>query len=553
MAQTNFTKKVLTILTLIVLCCIVTTTSYAQVTIGSKEEPNQGALLDLKENKEKGVNSTKGLLLPRMNLSNTKSLQPIFDDEELTDKIKKDHIGLTIFNLKENYPLGLCKGVYTWSEMFEWQRLHEPCCLPLKGIEIENTVLDFLQNSTAEFTTKITPKEASLPITYEWYIDNKLIETNENGKLAFQAKLEYNNKDIYVRAYNQCTGLSIASEKKNLEIVQICIPATSVNINGADELLIHGNEVLFTANTTPEDLTSPVTYEWYIGEEIFKGEDNHQIEKIVDYALNGKTLKVKVTSCGQTIESAPKTLRVCKSITNLDVENSLHKEDFDFASEYEITFTPNLTPQDPSGTLTYQWYLDEKVVSTNESFTKTFPRISEGGKATYKLKLEVSNDCGLTSSEKTIYIHDCDDQSDDRRISINGVGSGSGTQRSAWELTIDELAGFLGPELKDMGVTIEWYFKNDNEALKPYRKISTNNSPKITVDIKDPLFGGYGTIYIGFVIKGSAYILDCPLKGSKSNGVFKMTIWGAQFNQPVFSQGGKYEQEWYDFEGWRSR
>lgn len=50
-------------------------TSHAQVTIGSGEEPDMNAILDLKETA--GGSSTKGLLLPRVTLSSTTSFSPL--------------------------------------------------------------------------------------------------------------------------------------------------------------------------------------------------------------------------------------------------------------------------------------------------------------------------------------------------------------------------------------------------------------------------------------------------------------------------------------------
>ena len=41
----------------------------SQVTIGSASPPNKGTLLDMKENDNIGANSTKGLLLPRVELA----------------------------------------------------------------------------------------------------------------------------------------------------------------------------------------------------------------------------------------------------------------------------------------------------------------------------------------------------------------------------------------------------------------------------------------------------------------------------------------------------
>ncbi|MDR1591603.1 MAG: hypothetical protein LBS16_01785 [Prevotellaceae bacterium] len=77
----------------------------AQVTIGSGIEPAAGALLDLKEHEadENGVTSTKGLLLPKVDLG---TANPFGDLED--EKLK--HIGLMVYNT--NTTMGV--GVYVW-------------------------------------------------------------------------------------------------------------------------------------------------------------------------------------------------------------------------------------------------------------------------------------------------------------------------------------------------------------------------------------------------------------------------------------------------------
>ncbi|GHT66989.1 hypothetical protein AGMMS50239_29390 [Bacteroidia bacterium] len=61
-------------------------TVQGQVTIGSLGNPNENALLDLKET---GETSSKGLLLPRMELSSASSSDPL-----------KEHVkGMIVYNL----------------------------------------------------------------------------------------------------------------------------------------------------------------------------------------------------------------------------------------------------------------------------------------------------------------------------------------------------------------------------------------------------------------------------------------------------------------------
>lgn len=92
----------------------------AQVTVGSQYEPEKGALLDIKGNNNTGANSTKGLGIPRVMLSNLSELYPMYgtagyEDTEYTqykDLLKQKHAGLTVYNLTENEML--VPGFYLW-------------------------------------------------------------------------------------------------------------------------------------------------------------------------------------------------------------------------------------------------------------------------------------------------------------------------------------------------------------------------------------------------------------------------------------------------------
>lgn len=92
----------------------------AQVTVGSEVAPVQGALLDLKNYEDGttqngGRSATKGLLLPRVELSNLNKL--IISGEEILDTSGegnqyKAHIGLVVFNVSNTAPF--VPGLYVW-------------------------------------------------------------------------------------------------------------------------------------------------------------------------------------------------------------------------------------------------------------------------------------------------------------------------------------------------------------------------------------------------------------------------------------------------------
>jgi hypothetical protein len=96
----------------LILCLLLTGYSRAQVTIGANEDPNKGALLDLKENTG-SVSATKGLLLPRVNLTDLNELYPMFTGTYNAEE-KNKHIGLTVYNVEDGMGRWIPAGIYVW-------------------------------------------------------------------------------------------------------------------------------------------------------------------------------------------------------------------------------------------------------------------------------------------------------------------------------------------------------------------------------------------------------------------------------------------------------
>ena len=115
------TKKMKTLLSAFMLAALLSTPSYAQVTIGSNNEPLDGAILDLKEEQTNGTrNSNKGMMLPRVNLTNLTDITA--DIAGATATNEEAHIGLTVYNVNECVSPLTGKGVYAWDGE-EWQPL----------------------------------------------------------------------------------------------------------------------------------------------------------------------------------------------------------------------------------------------------------------------------------------------------------------------------------------------------------------------------------------------------------------------------------------------
>lgn len=106
-----------------------------QVTIGSDIFPAKGALLELKEydNASDNQTSDKGLLYPRVILTDKNELYPMYDpsDSDYTDSTKKDlilkkHTGLTVYNVKAigNFR----EGLHVWNGS-AWRRVEDKAIL----------------------------------------------------------------------------------------------------------------------------------------------------------------------------------------------------------------------------------------------------------------------------------------------------------------------------------------------------------------------------------------------------------------------------------------
>ncbi|MDR1698906.1 MAG: DUF2194 domain-containing protein [Prevotellaceae bacterium] len=102
----------------------------AQVTIGADEAAVSGALLQLKEKTsviDDSSNAYKGLLLPRVILSDKHQLFPMFASDPASPNptanadyslnktaLDKSHTGLIVYNLVEDESKDLCKGLNQW-------------------------------------------------------------------------------------------------------------------------------------------------------------------------------------------------------------------------------------------------------------------------------------------------------------------------------------------------------------------------------------------------------------------------------------------------------
>lgn len=97
----------------------------AQVTIGSELKPASGALLELKEFEPdaNNSNSTKGLLLSRVQLNTASDLAPILANA--SDNDKQMHTGIVVYHTGS---ANMCAGVHMW-DGGRWNRLPDACAI----------------------------------------------------------------------------------------------------------------------------------------------------------------------------------------------------------------------------------------------------------------------------------------------------------------------------------------------------------------------------------------------------------------------------------------
>lgn len=133
---------------------------WAQVTVGGELEPNDGALLELKERPPTLDNITayKGFGLPRVNLPSKNNLFPMFTDdlsggyaEGVKSAEDKKHIGLVVYCIGDDSACSTFpSGVYVWDGK-EWIPLYSPKDYYDESTEI---LTDYEGNS---YTTQLMP------------------------------------------------------------------------------------------------------------------------------------------------------------------------------------------------------------------------------------------------------------------------------------------------------------------------------------------------------------------------------------------------------------
>jgi uncharacterized protein (TIGR02145 family) len=226
---------------IILLCsiCLLGYAARAQITIGSDNESLKGALLDLKQNTPAADNTTatKGLLLPRVNLTKADKLYPMFEDTAApgTDNteysgnntaLNTSHTGLTVYNQNSCFPLESTiksgTGVYTWTGT-EWLYLGEPKTVqtqPVSGIQPQIPSSLPVGTHTSDRTVYVPYRYADRGSThalaftapdlgagtiYEWYVDGALRQSSTSVDFAYDLPLSAGRHTVSLNVRDCCT------------------------------------------------------------------------------------------------------------------------------------------------------------------------------------------------------------------------------------------------------------------------------------------------------------------------------------------------------------
>jgi hypothetical protein len=169
----------------------------AQVTIGADIKPLGGALLDLKEKNPANpamdnTTATKGLLLPRVSLTDTNYLYPMLSSGYNSAENTK-HTGLVVYHVGS---VGSCPGTYTWTGS-QWIKLGNPCITGTIGGRC----------GTGSVTLSATSDNGD-PI--RWYNAGGALQlTTSDSGAGWTTPTDISSTTIYyAEAYNSTTNVS---------------------------------------------------------------------------------------------------------------------------------------------------------------------------------------------------------------------------------------------------------------------------------------------------------------------------------------------------------
>lgn len=217
-------NPILTFIISLFLGFLLTLKLHSQVTIGSNTDVNKGSILDIKETNATNANSTHGLSLPRVGLSEIDQLYPMYKNNRkykngssFKNQADQAHTGLVVYNQTTDLSKPLCPGVYVWNNT-QWHRVGKPCLLPICEYDIESNAIpgyiyhfycqDFNNKTLSEAQqtcqeSNVTNNDGTHTYTYHLMTHKEFLETwnkkdTENNQRYLRGSKYYVNYNGWI-------------------------------------------------------------------------------------------------------------------------------------------------------------------------------------------------------------------------------------------------------------------------------------------------------------------------------------------------------------------
>ncbi|NDV94352.1 hypothetical protein D0T84_05390 [Dysgonomonas sp. 521] len=203
-----------------------------KATVGSATATRTGSLLDLKENNTAGkvVNATKGLGMPRVNLTSETDLFPMYTSNGSggytgATKSTEDpkHAGLLVYNLNDSNPF--VEGLYIWDGE-KWQQagtgIAGPYCpSPKIASPLSDVTINCYDDNKVTLIVELLPNISQDNPDYSWFDenDNPVALAYGSGNYQFVVDKDiHDGKSFYCKITNDC-GKSVTSYKFTLNVL----------------------------------------------------------------------------------------------------------------------------------------------------------------------------------------------------------------------------------------------------------------------------------------------------------------------------------------------
>jgi phage tail-like protein len=177
-----------------------------------------------------------------------------------------------------------------------------------------------------------------------------------------------------------------------------CTPVEEANIAGPSTEVSVGERVTFSASVEPTNATEPITYHWDFGdgttEEFFGTTISHTYNEADDYTVQ----LTAENMCGEASASFELTV-VSTPLTDVTLSGPEELE-----AEQEGTFTAEVTPDDASPSIQYEWdFGDGTTLETTDADVEH----SYTDEGTYTITVTATNPGGSASDTWDVTIKPC--------------------------------------------------------------------------------------------------------------------------------------------------